>query len=85
MQEAYLNFSLHRVMPSNRPDSIRVKEKSQRFFVQENQIDRGGFNQAPLRCLPGKEVIKVLKEIHARVCKHQGCSKLYKQLSTVYY
>lgn len=37
------------------------------------------FNQAPLKCLAGDEVTRVLKEIYAGVCgEHQVGFRIYK-------
>lgn len=41
-------------------------------------MSRKGFNQAPLRCFAGDEVIRALKEVYTRVRgKHQGGFKLF--------
>lgn len=40
-----------------------------------------GFNQAPLRCIAGDKLSRVLKEVHAEDCDEQkGGSRLYKQV-----
>lgn len=56
---------------------MKIIRKSSKFFVEEGQLFRGGFNQ---RWIGGSEVTKVLQEIHARhYGEHQWGSKVYQQ------
>lgn len=63
-RKPYLNSLLHKVQPLNCFDAITFKRKSQRFFAEEGQPFRRSFNQAPLRCLAGDKITKLLKEVH---------------------
>lgn len=58
----YLKFLLQLVLPSNRYNAMEIMKISSRFFVEEDQLFRRGYNQAPRRCLAGDKVI--LEEVH---------------------
>lgn len=50
---------------------FEIKRKSSRL-LKRVFLSKRGFNQAPLRCISGDEVTKVLKEVHSRDCdEHQ--------------
>lgn len=81
-----MNFLLHEVLPSNHLDAKKIKRKSERFFVQEFQMFRRGFNQAPLKCLVGVEVASVLKEFHVGECgEHKWAFRIFKQFTNLGY
>lgn len=62
---------------SNYSYAMKIKRKSQSFFVEEGQLFQK-VNQGPLRCLTGDKVIRVLKKVHVGVCgEHQGHFRLF--------
>lgn len=80
-----MNFLLHGVLPSNRSDAKKISRQLQ-GLVEEGQLFKEGFNKASQRCLTGDEVIRVFKEVHVVISsKHQGGSRLYKQMINMGY
>lgn len=52
----YLNFLLHRVLPSNRSHAKKINRQVYGLF-DEGQLFQKGFDKASLRCPSGDEVI----------------------------
>lgn len=78
------------IVVSRCPSAQVFTTKSVRLFIEDGLLFRMRFNQAPLRCIAGNEVTKVLKEIHSRDCdKYQGdrgyLRKSYTSVILVYY
>lgn len=59
---------LHRVLPNNRSDAMKIKRESLRFFVERGQLFGRGLDQAPLRCISSDEVTRMLREVHEGDC-----------------
>lgn len=52
---------------------MKIQKKSLRFFVKYGLLFRKWFNQAPLRCIEGDKVDRVLQEVHVGKCgEHKG-------------
>lgn len=78
-KQTYVDFLQHRLLPPNRSDTMKVKNKSSRFFVEDGFLFRRWFNQPPLRCIAGDGAARVIKEVHSGDCdEHQGGSRLFK-------
>lgn len=80
-RQSYLDFLQNRLLPPNRIDAAKVRNKSFRFFEDEGILFKSEFNQAPLRCIVGEEITTILLEVHSSECgEHQGRSRLAKQI-----
>lgn len=56
------------------------------IFVEEGHLFRRGFKQAPLRCIKGNKVTRVLQKVHVGACgEHQEGLRLYQQISRLGY
>lgn len=78
--QPYLNYLQRWLLPPHCTDAIKIQKKSFRFFVDEGNMFRRGFNQTPLRCLAG-EITSVLREVHlGKYGEDQRGSRLAKQI-----
>ena len=77
-QQPYLDFISEGALPAENIDAALVKKRAPRFFINEGQLYRRGFNGKALKCLAGQEVQEVLQQVHQ--FEHQGGYKLYQQL-----
>ena len=57
-------------LPENKVDAIRVKRRALRFFLDQGELYRRGFEREPLACLSKDEANEVLREAHKT--EHQG-------------
>lgn len=54
------------------------KKEILKFFFEYGHLFRRGFNQAPLQCIAGDKITRVLQEVHGGDCgEHQRVSRLY--------
>lgn len=76
-RQPYLDFLQHRLLPSNHTDVMKIVK----VLYRRRSLILKRFNQAPLRCIAGDEVVKVLKEVHSKDCdEHWGGSRLFKKI-----
>lgn len=60
-------------LPSNPSEARKIRVKSSRSTILNNELYNKGFSQPYLKCLDPEDAIYALREIHKRVCgKHLG-------------
>jgi hypothetical protein len=82
-RQVYIDYLTQGVLPAERKDALKVKRKSVRFQVIDEELFRRGFNGKTLRCLALQEAEDLLEQIHQT--EHQGGEKMFKQLLEVGY
>ena len=60
-------------LPSNPMEARKVKVRSSRFTILNDELYKKGFSQPYLKCLDPEDAEYVLREIHEGVCgNHSG-------------
>ena len=68
-------------LPSNPTEARKVKVRSSRFMVLDDELYKRGFSQPYLKCLNLKDAEYVLRDIHEGVCgNHSGPHSLVGQV-----
>ena len=68
-------------LPADPVEARKVKVRSSRFTILNNELYKRGFSQPYLKCLNLEDVAYVLKEIHKGVCRnHSGPRSLIGQV-----
>lgn len=82
----YLDFLQHCLLPPKRSDTMKIKTKSSRFFLEGGLVFRRSFNQASSRCIVGDEITNALQKVYAGECgERQGGLRLSKQIMHLSY
>ena len=73
-------------LPANPLEAMRVKIRSSRFTILNDELYKRGFSQPYLKCLDPEDAEYVFREIHKGVCKsHSGPHSLIGQVVCVGY
>jgi len=54
-----MDFMTDGVMPTDKEDATKIKRLSLRYFVQDGQLYRRGYQDRPLRCIRVEEAKEV--------------------------
>ncbi|XP_028086009.1 uncharacterized protein LOC114286987 [Camellia sinensis] len=82
-RQVYIDYLKEASLPPDRSAAAIIKKRASKFFLQEGQLFRHGFDGKPLRCLSGAEIHKVLELAHGS--EHQGGAKLFQHLLHIGY
>ena len=59
-------------LPANPSEARKVKVRSSRFTILNEELYKRGFSQPYLKCLDLEDAEYVLREIHEGVCKNHS-------------
>ncbi|GMP78570.1 hypothetical protein CsSME_00034472 [Camellia sinensis var. sinensis] len=82
-RQVYIDYLKEASLLPDRSAAAIIKKRASKFFLQEGQLFRHGFDGKPLRCLSGAEIHKVLELAHGP--EHQGGAKLFQHLLHIGY
>ena len=80
------DYLIDRLLPDDPKEASKLRTRSARFTIHKGSLYKRGFFTPILKCVAGKDVVYVLREVHEGACRnHIGAQTLAVKVLQGYY